>query len=202
MFSDPIKPYYSGNPISVKNTDPYHAKPNKEKDFDKFMNEIERLEKVYEGNQNSRVRAEIILRLIAPTNLHAVLRYVSAKLNKLDYVISHDDTERQIKRLVAILNNYATILDSFYVHTIPSKDIINTPEDSVPSLYMSPSQRGSIVYLAFISHSISRMYLDPELARQIEPLFDSSNNPGYKNDPKKLEKQLYKIIDILKKQAP
>jgi len=195
------KPYYDGKPINVESSDPYHKKPNKEKEFDKFIKEIERLEKIYESKQTSRVRAEIILRLLAPMNLHAVLTYVSGKLDTLDYVVSHDDTEVQIKRLIVILNNYSTVLQSFYVDTIHAKDTVATPAKEMPALYMSPSQRGSIVYLAFISHSISRMYLDPELSKQIEPLFDSTKNPGYSNDPKKLEKTLYKIIDVIKKQA-
>lgn len=165
------------NQFSVEYGVPYHKKPNKEKEFDKFIKEIERLEKIYESKQTSRVRAEIILRLLAPMNLHAVLTFVSGKLNTLDYVVSHDDTEAQIKRLIAVLNDYSTVLQSFYVDIIHENDTVVTPEKEMPALYMSPSQRGSIVYLAFISHSISRMHLDPELSKQIEPLFDSTKIP-------------------------
>ena len=193
-----FKPYYDGKPINVEYKDPYHLVPNKEKEFDQFMEEIERLETIYEGKQTPQVRAEIILRLLAPMNIHPVLRYIAGQLNSLDRIIRHDETEDQIKRVVAALNNNAQVLESFYVDMVHKNDQKIAVEDKMPPLNVDVSQRGSIMYLAFISHSISRMYLDPKLASQIEPLFDSTDNLGYKGNRGDLEKTLYKIISITK----
>jgi predicted transcriptional regulator len=127
------------------------------------------------------------------------LHYISDKLDALDYIISDDETEAQIKRVISAVNSNAQVLKSFYVDMIHSKDKKPAQKDKLSPLDISLSQRGSIIYLAFISHSISRMYLDPTLAKQMEPLFDSTKNPGYKNDRGDLEKKLYKVIEIVRK---
>ncbi len=189
------KPYYS-KPIQVDKTDPYH--PVKEKEFDQFIKEIERLETVYEGKQTSKIRAEIILRLISPMRFHPLLEFIAKKLNTLDYIIRHDETEEQIKRLILALKNNVTVLKSFYINMIHPKDVTLPVKDAPPAFYVKPSQRGSIIYLAFISHSISRMNLDPRLEKQLESQFDSTKNPGYKGKTDTEKQNRYKV-EIMRK---
>lgn len=77
---------------------------------------------------------------------------------------------------------------------IHPKDVTVSKKGALPAFYVKPNQRGSIMYLAFISHSISRMYLDPRLDQKIEQLFDSANNPGYKSKTDTEKQNRYKVM--------
>ena len=168
---------YKKQPISVDHKDPYH--PSKEKQFDAFMAHIERLEQVYDSSPTPQVRAEIILRLLAPLNLAPIFKAIYGKLNSLMIIVTHKPTDIALARLIAVLKNYETLFKRFYFDLVHDKDKIPVREDEFPQM-ATVSQRGSIMYLAFISHSISRMFLDPLLEKGLLSAFDSASNPGYK----------------------
>jgi hypothetical protein len=73
------------------------------------------------------------------------------------------------------------------------------PEDQRPGVPIE-NERGSIMHLAYISHSISRQKLYPEVKTELDQAMESEHNPNYQGP--KIMKITIDVIEKMLNDAP
>lgn len=216
QFSDTvlIPPYYPRSNvkiIDVSHHDPYHVNTDKnkigpkDKEFNNFISDLESIEKSFINQGTPRQRHEIILRLLAQ------LRFNYSKSKKLINASTADFINDNITSILDTLQFLFTGQIDARLKTLESsfnklseqlrqweRNIV-LEEDQNPRVAIE-SERGSIVHLAYISHSISRQKLYPEVKSELDQAMESEHNPSYKG-PNKMEITIDIIGKLIKNAA-
>jgi hypothetical protein len=163
---------YKIHDIPVKKHDGYFM--IRERQFARFISRAESLQAQYVGGGTQRIRMDLILLFLAQFEYLAALQAGIDKLNQLDYLIN-DARAAPLKALVATLTAYRDELNARRCDIVVPADLKKPLKE----------QRGDVVYLAWVAHSVSRMDLYPEVREALIPAFGSGRNPAYKVAVKK-----------------
>jgi hypothetical protein len=158
--------------LPVKKYDKYFEQ--RERQFSRFITRAEALQLQYVASGSQRIRMDLILLFLAQFEYLAPLQAAIDKLDNLDYLIN-DDRAVQLQALVATLTAYRDELNARRCDIVVPADLSQPLKE----------QRGGVVYLAWVAHSVSRQDLYPEVRDALIPAFGSGKNPAYKVSVKK-----------------
>lgn len=157
--------------VPIRAHDRYHRL--REAQFSRFITRLEATQQSYAAAPTSRLRMELVLQLIAQFDYSGLAGAIDG-LDKLDWVVNDAAREQPLRRLQRTLTALRAELDTRNARIVVEQDRGKPPAE----------QRGSVVYLAFVSHSVSRADLWDEVRRALVPAFDSGRNPGYRVQPR------------------
>lgn len=157
--------------IPVRTYDPY-SRAQKDRQYAKFITRAEQIQAQYVAGGSQRIRADLILLLIAQFD-------ESKKVDKAALWVQGADIAfiAILKARSGFLASLSKTLMNYRAELIARRcDIVVSSEAGLGM----ENQRGNIAYLAKKSHSISRQDLYPEVRDALIPAFGSGKNPAYK----------------------
>ena len=150
--------------VPVKTFDRYNGL--KDAEFKKFIQDLETLETEYEANQTPVVRMKIVFSLLAQMDYSAIALAQDWVETLANVLFGEIDTE--LKTLDSRLKLLQQQLDARNRHIVVEAD------RGKPFI----EQRGSIAYLAVVSHGVSHQDLYPKAKSKLDTAIESLPIPG------------------------
>lgn len=156
--------------VKVTRHDRYYGS-NAARRFTSFIHDLEALETEYETNQTPAVRMRIVFTCLAQMNYSFIAEF-EWWANLSTYILTGEaDTEAKI--FVSRLKALRQQLDLRNRHIVVEADKDNS----------FLTRRGSIAYLAVVSHSVSRQEFYPEVKAKLDSVIESIPMPGKQKSP-------------------